>query len=83
MKWPSEGGRGLSPDWWKSKALLRKRRKTCHSLQGTADDIAELCSHTAVKILDNLDKQYGGMIAGEELLVDFLLNFTRAKTNCK
>ena len=50
----------------------QKKRALFKSLQGQADDIAELHRDTsALQLLDILDKQYGGTIDGDELLVDF------------
>jgi hypothetical protein len=50
----------------------KKKDTIFRSLQGKADDIADLHRHkTASEILNVLEKKYGGTIDGDELLVDF------------
>ena len=58
----------------------QKKKSILRSLQGEADDIADLHRQkTAAEILDVLDKQYGGMIEGDDLLVEFYQNYQREK----
>lgn len=57
----------------KKKAILR-------SLVGEADDIADLNRQKSVsQIIDILDKKYGNMIDGEDLLIEFYQIFQKEK----